>query len=165
MGPSIYSVATIGQGKLSVMAKPVVGEWVDEEFGAIANRGVTQIVSLLEVSEAYDLGLDKESLYSERHGIDFRNFPIPDRGLPSSVARFRDFCVAVHTEISRGAHVVVHCRAGIGRTGLVAAAILLREGRDVESAFSQVSKSRGVEVPDTPEQYQWIAQNSVEIAE
>jgi protein-tyrosine phosphatase len=164
MGPSIYDVASIGDGKLSVMAKPVAGEWIDDEFEAIAEHGVTQIVSLLEVSEAYDLGLGFEATHAERHGLQFRNFPIPDRGLPESVRRFRNFCAEVYDEILKSAHVVVHCRAGIGRTGVVAASILLRDGRSVDDAFSLVSRSRGVDVPDTPEQFQWVATNSVEIA-
>lgn len=36
MGPDIYKVDQLGQGFLAVMAKPVSGEWIDEEFSDIA---------------------------------------------------------------------------------------------------------------------------------
>jgi len=47
--PQIYKVKTMGQGFLAVMAKPVAGEWIEDEFLAIAQADIKQIVSLLEV--------------------------------------------------------------------------------------------------------------------
>ena len=55
-------------------------------------------------------------------------------------------------EIKKGTDLVVHCRAGIGRTGIVAAALLIAEGARTDDAFSRVSAARGVKVPDTEEQ-------------
>ena len=60
MRPSIYQVELIGSGSLSVMAKPVSGEWIDDEFAAIAESGIARIVSLLERSESYEVGLENE---------------------------------------------------------------------------------------------------------
>lgn len=31
MGPVYYEIETIGSGFLAIMAKPVAGEWIDEE--------------------------------------------------------------------------------------------------------------------------------------
>ncbi|WP_165838550.1 hypothetical protein [Pokkaliibacter plantistimulans] len=47
-----YFVAALGLGQLYVMAKPVAGEWVDEEFASIARSGISLMVSLLEWHEA-----------------------------------------------------------------------------------------------------------------
>ncbi len=59
MKPEIYQVELIGSGILSIMAKPVSGEWIEDEFSGIANEGIDQIVSLLESHEAYEIGLKK----------------------------------------------------------------------------------------------------------
>lgn len=163
MGPTTYEVEKIGNGFLAVMAKPVAGEWVDEEFAGIAATGIKQIVSLLEQPEAYEVGLATEQELCERHGMRFVAYPIPDRGLPHSVAEFASFTKNLYHEIAAGESAVVHCRAGIGRTGIVAAGILLHAGLEPVEAFARVSKSRGVDVPDTDEQRNWLCDAFTEI--
>ena len=51
----------------------------------------------------------------------------------------------------------IHCRAGIGRSSLIAACVLVRAGHDVNSAFDTIAKARGVEVPDTEAQRAWVS--------
>ena len=48
--------------------------------------------------------------------------------------------------------MVVHCRQGIGRSGLVAACLLVRKGISPGAAVEMVSAARGVSVPETTEQ-------------
>ncbi len=158
MGPDIYKVAPIGRGLLAVMAKPVAGEWIADEFSAIARYGITDMVSLLERHEVRELGLTDAPALCAANGMAFTSFPIADRGLPASPGVFalvRD----IGARIADGAHTVIHCRAGIGRTGLLAAAILVRHGHAPEAAFKLVSSARGVQVPDTPEQVDWVVQH------
>ncbi|MDQ1921108.1 protein-tyrosine phosphatase family protein [Massilia pseudoviolaceinigra] len=155
MGPEIYKVAGIGRGCLAVMAKPVAGEWIDDEFSGIARYGITGMVSLLERHEIHELGLVDAPALCASNGITFTHFPIADRGLPASPGVFA-LVQALGRRIEDGEHIVIHCRAGIGRTGLMAAAVLVRHGWTPEDAFRQVSASRGVQVPDTPEQYAWV---------
>ena len=57
MIPDIYQVELIGSGSLSVMAKPVSGEWIEDEFSGIAQFGINRIVSLLEEHESYEVAL------------------------------------------------------------------------------------------------------------
>ena len=55
-----------------------------------------------------------------------------------------------------GEHIVIHCRAGIGRTGMVAAGVLLHCGFEPDEALEHISLKRGVTVPDTDEQIEWL---------
>jgi len=159
MKPDIYQVELIGSGFLAVMAKPVAGEWIEDEFSGIANEGINQIVSLLENHEAYEVGLQNEKQLAEKNSMEFLSFPIPDRGLPSSIGEFRDLTKHLYHQIAGGKNTVIHCRAGIGRTGLVAAGVLLQCGFEPDEAFKHVSAKRGVQVPDTEEQCQWLISN------
>jgi len=161
--PSIYEIERIGSGFLAVMAKPVAGEWIDDEFSGIEAAGIEQVVSLLEAAEAFEVGLGDEQQVCNRHGLRFVPYPIRDRGLPSSAAGFALFTRKLYHEIAGGQSTVVHCRAGIGRAGLVAAGVLLHAGFEPVKAFEQVSKHRGVEVPDTDEQRSWLSDNFLEI--
>ena len=42
---------------------------------------------------------------------------------------------------------------------MIAAAILLHCGFEIDEALDWISKARGIEVPDTPEQVQWLREN------
>jgi len=53
--------------------------------------------------------------------------------------------------------VALHCRQSIGRSALVAIAILASSGLDPERAIEIVSSARGLAVPETGEQRKWIA--------
>lgn len=155
----------IGDGILAVMAKPVAGEWVEDEIRAIAQQGMHRIVSLLELPEEREVGLSEERRLAEKHGMQFLSYPIQDRGVPCSVQEFGGFVGKIYRSVHTGVNTVIHCRAGIGRTGLVTAAVLLHCGYKPLEAFALVSKKRGVLVPDTEEQSEWLEQHSVAILE
>ncbi len=159
MAPDIYKIELIGNGSLSVMAKPVSGEWIDDEFAGIANWGIDRIVSLLESQEEIEIGLNEEKLYAEKYGMEFVSFPIKDRGLPDSIQEYLAFTKRLYHEAAGGLNTVVHCRAGIGRTGIIAAGVLLHCGFEPKEAIEHISKQRGVTVPDTEEQIEWVIQS------
>ncbi len=164
MSPDIYQVELIGSGSLSVMAKPVSGEWIEDEFSMISNWGINRIVSLLEDQEAIEVGLGMERQLAEKNGMEFVSYPIPDRGLPVSVSEYLNFTRRLYREAVGGLHTVVHCRAGIGRTGLIAAGVLLHCGFEPKEAFEHISRKRGVVVPDTEEQINWVVKSHAEMS-
>ena len=159
MRPDIYKVVQIGEGFLAVMAKPVAGEWIEDEFSGIAQFGIRCLVSLLEPHEIKELGLSSAPKLCAANGIAFVHFPLKDRGVPSTSMKTMELVDDVYQRILRGENVVIHCRAGIGRTGLLAASVLVRHGHSPQDAFRMISKARGVQVPDTVEQSEWVAAN------
>jgi len=159
MNPDIYQIELIGSGSLSVMAKPVSGEWIEDEFSGIVKWGIDRIVSLLESHEAFEVGLGEEKEITEKYGMEYVHYPIPDRGLPNSVKDYLAFTKRLYHEAAGGLNTVVHCRAGIGRTGIVAAGVLLHCGFEPQQAIEHISKLRGVAVPDTEEQINWVVKS------
>jgi len=155
MLPTAYKVIEIGTGVLSVMAKPVPGEWIEDEFLGFARLGIDKIVCLLEDWEQLELGLGEEAKLCAKNSIEYVSFPIPDRGLPRTDLALV-LAEQLHTEICGGKHVAIHCRAGIGRTGIIAGAVLLKAGKTAKEAFILISDARGVQVPDTEEQEKWL---------
>lgn len=159
--PQIYTIQEIGKGFLAIMPKPRAGEWMEYEFSGLKLLGVTIICSMLETAEAYELELQSESEHCKNNDIEFLSFPIPDRGLPNNIEAFVTLTQYLHHEAQQGAGVVVHCRAGIGRSGLVAATLLLREGFGTDKALEKISLARRVTVPDTKEQVRWLHKNEL----
>jgi len=118
---------------------------------------VTDVISLLQSHEVRDLGLEREREIAEQLGISFEQFPIPDHGVPESVRATHALWARMETKIRNGGSVGVHCRASIGRAGLVTAGSLMRLGCAESDAWQRASTARGTPVPDTDEQRLWVA--------
>jgi protein-tyrosine phosphatase len=141
---------------LAIMPRPRAGDWLEDEIGQWQREGLNTVVSLLEPTEVAELELGAEPGLCASRGIEFLSFPIPDRGVPRTVAAFDTFLAPVVTRLRGGASVGVHCRAGIGRSGLTAACILIRAGIPYPLAFPAISRARRVKVPDTEQQESWV---------
>jgi len=86
----------------------------------------------------------------------FLSFPILERHVPESESIFTQALEWLTAELAGGRNLVLNCRQGIGRTGLVAASLLLTERFDADAAVRQISTARGIPVPETPEQRRWL---------
>lgn len=156
---TMYKVGTMGDGFLAIMACPTIDADSPASVANIEGLGINLVVSLLEPSEARTLGLEGERLEVKAHGMEFISFPIPDMGLPASVTDFASLTKALFAQVNAGSNTLVHCRAGIGRSGLLSAGVLLHAGMDAKEALAYVSKMRGIRVPETPDQHDWLVSN------
>jgi protein-tyrosine phosphatase len=134
------------------------GDWLEDEVEGWRKEGVDVVVSLLTKSENEELDLTREASLVREKGIRFSSFPIEDRGVPSSSAKTDKLVEQLGAEIRPGKNVVIHCRQGIGRSSLISAAVLVSGGEDLKQALSHISQVRGVEVPETTEQRNWLIQ-------
>ena len=72
-------------------------------------------------------------------------FAIRDMGVPQEAESesFEAFVQEILRRLERGQNVVVHCRGGLGRTGLVAACVLVALGRHAaDEAVAAVRETR-----------------------
>jgi hypothetical protein len=89
---------------------------------------------------------------------------IADTCVPNNVAQVQDLLSRIRAALSLGRSVYVHCRAGIGRTGLVIGCFLAEEGRDGKAAIKHLNRlwrqsvraELWPKVPQTPEQADYI---------
>ncbi len=163
--PVTYVIDGPWTGQLAIVPRPRGGEWLDDELHALKDAGFDVVLSLLTREEAQDLGVSTESLASAKHRIKFVSFPIPDLGVPHSGSATREFLNRLLGELRTGKHVAIHCRQGIGRSGLIAASLLVMAGLDPAMAFRRVSDARGLEVPETSEQRDWVVALSHDVTE
>ena len=143
-------------GQLSIVARPRGNDWLVDEVQAWRDSGVDVVVSLLTHSENVELGLVEESELTRNVGLDFVSFPIDDYSVPKSEAAVLQLSTQLIEILSNGKCVGIHCRQSVGRSGLIAALLLVAAGETPQQAFDQVSAGRGVTVPDTAEQRQWV---------
>jgi ADP-ribosyl-[dinitrogen reductase] hydrolase len=112
----------------------------------LAQAGVAALVTLVPRAEAVALALDLAALEracSER-GIRWAHAPLVDLGVPDD--DFEQVWKGLGTELrdllgeARG--VALHCRAGLGRSGTVAARLLIELGLDPADAVARVRAAR-----------------------
>lgn len=142
--------------RLAILPKPRAGDWLDDEIASYAAQGLQVLFTLLTSDEEIELELTDEVVLAEKHGLDFMRYAVADRGVPKSPVLFGE---VIHDLADCGKVVGVHCRAGIGRSGLACAAVMLRLGHDLDAAWQAIGRARGVAVPDTPEQKAWLLEH------
>ena len=143
-------------GKLALAARPRGGDWLEDEVISWRRDGIDTVVSLLTPEEEKDLDLDREGEVVKRQGMGFISFPIPDRQVPVSPTEVAAILEMIDRELSAVKNVVVHCRQGIGRTGLMGACLLITKGMSPGRAMQSLSAARGNPIPETDEQRNWI---------
>lgn len=75
------------------------------------------------------------------------------------MVEFAAFVRILAERVRVGMGVVIYCRAGIGRSGITAAAALVALGHDRTDVFDMISQARGLHVPDTQVQVEWFLEN------
>ncbi len=88
-------------------------------------------------------------------------FPIADYGVPDDRGRFSRFVTHLVDLLRSGERLLMHCGAGVGRTGTVAICVLMAAGCQQQEAVDAVRKAgSGPETPDQHALLQWFADGS-----
>lgn len=156
MPTKLYSTVGPWPGKLALAARPRGGDWLGDEIAAWHRDGINTVLSLLTPEEEQDLQLKGEANEVRREGMRFLSLPIPDRDVPSAESDVRKVVEKLDAGLSAGKNVVIHCRQGIGRSGLVAACLLITKGFSPGAAVESLAAARGAEIPETSDQRRWI---------
>lgn len=159
MRTEVYWVPGPWPGRLGVVPRPRGGDWLADEVRSWRASDVDVVTSLLTADEASELQLQEEAALAREEGLEFHAFPIPDYSVPRSRADLAGLLGRLEKALASGKNVAVHCRAGIGRSSVVVASLLVAAGVEPEEAFRRIEKARGRPVPDTAEQREWVAES------
>lgn len=128
------------------------------DLGSVRAWGAQALVTLLEDHEFDLLNVRELGEMAESAGLDWYHLPIPDMDAPGWQFERRWLYAGVRLRrfLRRGGKVVIHCRVGIGRSGTIAARLLIELGLPVAEAISLVRKARPGAI-HTSEQEQHLA--------
>lgn len=157
MNAKVFWIRGPWKGRLGILPRPRGGDWLADETVAWRAAGIDVVVSLLEPVEEAELVLEAEADAAAANGIEFRPFPVPDRGVPASRDAVGELADEIVAALEAGRNVAVHCRQGIGRSGLIVGGVLVAAGRGVDEALETIEASRGAAVPETPAQRRWLS--------
>lgn len=138
---------TLAPGKkdASGMARIRWDRDLETDLRDLRNRfGTDVLVSLMRPHEYVLLEIANLSERAEAHGMMVRDFPIDDVSVPDDARaeEFHAFVTDLYGALQDGHVVTVYSRGGLGRSGLVAACILVRHGLASEAALRRVRSHR-----------------------
>ena len=135
-------------GQLAGMQRPGLLKPEEQDLAALARLGCRVLVTLTE--EPYDVRK------LEPLGIRGFHFPIPDMGVPSFQAALticRDFDTWIESDLP----TVLHCKAGLGRTGTMLACLLVYRGENGVQAIDRVRSVNRYYI-QSPEQLAFVGE-------
>ena len=152
----IAAVETLpGLGRIGVtfcpgkhQASAVTGAWARDlqaDVKAIADWGAAAVVTLVEAHELEALSVTGLGQAVAAAHMDWLHLPIPDVSTPSPAFEAVWEVVAgegLRDRLRAGFDVVVHCKGGLGRAGMIAARLLVELGVDADEAVARVRKAR-----------------------
>lgn len=117
------------------------------KLDALLRAGIRTFIDLTECGELRPycgevLTSRAELLGIDKNTIEYHRFPIPDRCLPHSVEFMYSVMEVLRDNEQRGRITAVHCRGGIGRTGMVIGCWLIESGiaKNGEEALAIIAR-------------------------
>jgi protein-tyrosine phosphatase len=134
---------TFAPGKKDVGLEVVWDRDLAADLGRLREVYRTDVlVSLIEDHELSLLRIEGLFEQADKLGIEVLRLPIQDGMVPEDPGALAALVRQVAAALQAGRCVVVHCRGGLGRAGLVTAAILVGHGRSSALAIAEVRKVR-----------------------
>jgi ADP-ribosylglycohydrolase len=160
MRPPIPNSYWVIPGKLLAGEHPAgidPGE-TEERLAQIVATGVRRFIDLTHLGEMpdYDSMLPAVLVY--------QRIPVRDHGLPESEDVMRAILASLDTGLASGDAVYLHCRAGIGRTGMAVGCFLRERGASADAALEELNRlwqhsersKVWPSVPETDEQHAYV---------
>ena len=163
----IVFVETPGHGRIGMTFCPgkhdpsaKTGPWSRDmrmDVAAIADWGAVALVTLMESHELELLGVSGLGNAVLAQGLDWYHLPVQDVSVPNIAfeAQWAGASSVLRSQLLAGKSIVVHCRGGLGRTGIVAARLLIELGEKPVTALERVRAARPGAV-ETSEQEAYV---------
>lgn len=136
------------------------GSWkrdLELDLNAVQAWGAKAVVTLMEMHEHDELGVRDLPEKVWGLGMEWIPVPIPDQHAPGATfwSRWSQAGRQIVSMLASGEKVFLHCKGGLGRTGTVAACLLIESGIAPAEAVAAVRRARKGTI-ETEEQERFV---------
>ena len=130
--------------RIGLSACPGLGRSLASDLESLREWGARGLLSLIEDHEFALLGVASLGKQVEALGMHWWHLPIRDMGTPDAhfESRWRETGQELRRLLGEGESIAVHCRGGLGRTGTIAARLLVELGSEPALAIERVRETR-----------------------
>jgi len=134
-------------------------ETFEADLDAIAAFGAKRLVTLMQPDELAYIGIDPKRLDRalQARGLEWLHLPIRNLSVPGQdwESNWTTAGAQLRSQLAAGGRFALHCYAGLGRTGTIAARILVEHGARPDAAIALVRKIRPGSI-ETLEQERYV---------
>ena len=125
----------VGRGRLALFHRPK-----NTDFPALHEMGCTHVITLLKDSE----GAERYGKMTKDAGMEWVWLPVPNGKYPEGDVHqlLLESLPRLSQQLDDGNSILIHCSAGIHRTGMVAYALLRWRGMNREQAMKLIGTVR-----------------------
>lgn len=155
---SIATVSLDGGGRIGICRLPGMLGHLDSDVREIVDWNPAIVVSMTERSEMERCGSGGLGAELAKASIDWVHLPIRDYGAPSddSARAWPVLAARLHKLLGEGRAVLLHCRGGQGRSGMIALRLLVDRGEGTRAALARLRSARPGAV-ETDDQMAWAS--------
>ena len=152
-----------GGGKIGLAVCP--GKYQDEplrcwrrdlksDLDVIEKWGANVVLTLVEAHELESLNVPALGSEVQARGVAWLHLPIVDNWIPDAAfeASWDDEARGLHEILDRGGRILVHCKGGVGRAGMIAARLLIERDASADEAIAAVRRVRPGAVENTAQE-------------
>jgi protein-tyrosine phosphatase len=152
---------TVGDGILAISPLPGGGGDYASDLELLHEWRPSIVVSMTTEAEMEHLGASHLGHDVQEHGARWMHLPIEDFGAPTTAieAKWLSVSRAALAALRGGGRVLVHCRGGCGRSGMVALRLMIESGEAPDLALARLRKIRPCAV-ETDAQMAWAVRGS-----
>jgi ADP-ribosyl-[dinitrogen reductase] hydrolase len=156
-GLVMNSVDVPGGGRIGLHRCPGANGHLRGDLHWLAAMPAELMLTLITSEELHSMGLSDFFVQAKNAGLVCHHLPISDMHAPEAgfKTNWHQFVNEARIRLANDELVLMHCRAGIGRAGTMAATLLVDAGVTPSDAIRQVRQARPGAL-ETQDQEDWV---------
>ena len=152
----IIQALQVGGGILAISPLPGRGGDYADDLEHIREWAPAFVVSLVSRVELIEAGVEHLGTHLQERGARWMHLPSPDYGIPEGTTKEK-WPQASHVlldTLKGGGRVLVHCKGGCGRSGMIALRLMIEAGEAPQPALERLRAVRPCAI-ETDAQMDW----------